>query len=78
MPDVATELRALRFEIDCLARGLLNQDSTLRRIEEKIDQIIDLATSPEDSPLVDTLNAILVALDKLGEGQVYIIARLAN
>jgi hypothetical protein len=80
--DVTAELRDLRFQIECLAQGLQVQDSTLRRMEEKIDEIIEFAIEgPEDekekNPLIETLRAILAALDKIADAQQVVLERLA-
>ena len=82
MTDVTAELRDLRFQIECLAQGLQVQDSTLRRMEEKIDEIIEFAIEgPEDekekNPLIETLRAILAALDKIADAQQIVLERLA-
>ncbi|HUB14193.1 MAG TPA: hypothetical protein VMB34_19740 [Acetobacteraceae bacterium] len=82
MTDVTAELRDLRFQIECLAQGLQVQDSTLRRMEEKIDEIIEFAIEgPEDekekNPLIETLRAILAALDKIADAQQVVLERLA-
>jgi hypothetical protein len=81
--DVTAELRDLRFQIECLAQGLHVQDSTLRRMEEKIDEIIEFAIEgPEDekdkNPLIEALRAILAALDKIADAQQVVLERLAD
>jgi hypothetical protein len=83
LSDATAELRDLRFRIECLAQGLQVQDSTLRRIEEKIDEIIEFAIEgPKDekdkNPLIETLRAILAALDKIADAQQVVLERLAN
>ena len=83
MTDLTAELRDLRFRIECLTQGLQVQDSTLRRMEEKIDEIIEFAIEgPEDekdkNPLIETLRAILAALDKIADAQQVVLERLAD